>query len=328
MRTLRFVGVAFVVWFAVRAAAATATASLLDPGARDAHVFQSAEPARANALRPTTTPPRRATSEEVLEALESRNMFCPDCNAESASPLPTPDLRVLSGDGQLLGMRLSAHEQRTERPLALLATMEFPARGAEHSLCTVEHVETGRVGVFGQNDPILPGVELALVDRGLIHLRSAEGYEYLPLRQPETKRKNKRRKTKKKEKKEKKKKRRKYEIPGADDAIACSGKTCTIERAFVEKLLAKPSLLARQAKVRPKAKDGDMLGFRLYRVRRKSLPRLLQLRSGDLLTSVNGRELDSMDAAMKMYRELRHASHLTLEVERRGKTLQMQYAIQ
>ncbi|MGB1275869.1 MAG: hypothetical protein ACPG77_08970, partial [Nannocystaceae bacterium] len=108
-----------------------------------------------------------------------------------------------------------------------------------------------------------------------------------------------------------------------EDAINCdeSGNQCTVERAFVEKLLKNPMALAKQARVIPSIKDGENRGFKFYGIRKGSLPRLLNLKNGDLLTSVNGTDLKTVDQAMGLYTKLRNASHLSVTIDRNGKTI-------
>ena len=43
---------------------------------------------------------------------------------------------------------------------------------------------------------------------------------------------------------------------------------------------------------------------------------MLGLRSGDVITGINGQPLNSLDGAMKLYTKLRTASHLTVDLVR------------
>ena len=101
-----------------------------------------------------------------------------------------------------------------------------------------------------------------------------------------------------------------------------------VERAFVEQLLANPALLAKQARIVPKQKDDEVLGYKLYGIRRGSLPKLLGLKNGDMITAVNGEELKGMDKAMALYTKLRRASNLSISIERKGQTVNKEIQIQ
>ena len=109
-------------------------------------------------------------------------------------------------------------------------------------------------------------------------------------------------------------------IPGADTAISCADElTCTADRAFVESLLADPTLMTKQARVIPSVKEGQTLGLKIYGPR--SLPKLLGIKNGDLLLRINGRELKSWEAALELTKTLRGAERMVIDLERKGEAL-------
>jgi general secretion pathway protein C len=114
-----------------------------------------------------------------------------------------------------------------------------------------------------------------------------------------------------------------HAIEGAADAIDCKGDHCRVDRAFVEQLLANPGALTKQARISP-----SKSGFKFYGVRPDSLPKLLGMRNGDTLTHVNGTPLRSLDQAMGLYTKLRRASHLSVTLERKGKSVQKEIDIE
>ncbi|MCA9709001.1 MAG: hypothetical protein KDK70_24365, partial [Myxococcales bacterium] len=116
-------------------------------------------------------------------------------------------------------------------------------------------------------------------------------------------------------------------IEGAEEAIQCTDKgDCVVDRAFVEKLFADPKLLVGQGGASPAtAKDGSP-GFRLRGVRQGTLPDLLGLENGDVITEVGGSPL-TMDAVAGLYAKLRHASHVEVTVDRRGERVRRQLEI-
>lgn len=122
------------------------------------------------------------------------------------------------------------------------------------------------------------------------------------------------------------------EIPGAAEAIACddsdpAGPRCTVERAFIESLMANPAMLAKQARVVPSQRDGVVRGFKLYGIRRGTLPKLLGMKNGDMIVAINGEKLSSIDKVMELYTKLRRASHLEFELERKGSPLTLQLEV-
>lgn len=112
------------------------------------------------------------------------------------------------------------------------------------------------------------------------------------------------------------------EIPGSADAIECpSEHHCIVQRAFVDSLLEDAGQLSGQARVVPSIKDGETHGFKLYGIRDGSLPKLLGLKNGDLLTAINDTELTSIDACMSVYTKMRRTDEVELTLERKGETI-------
>lgn len=110
--------------------------------------------------------------------------------------------------------------------------------------------------------------------------------------------------------------------PGLERAVACPQENrCTLDRAYLEELLADPSVLTAQMRIMPSVREGVVRGLKLYGIRPGSLPRLLGYRNGDLLLSVNGVPLISGDAAMATYSRLRRADTLAVELERKGERM-------
>jgi len=107
-----------------------------------------------------------------------------------------------------------------------------------------------------------------------------------------------------------------------DDAGAC-----TLKHTTLALMLADPAALARQARVVPAFKDGEPQGFKVFGVRPGSLPRLLGLKNGDLISAVNGAPLRSIDDAMRVISELRRARQFTLTGERKGEPLKVSLTI-
>jgi general secretion pathway protein C len=79
-----------------------------------------------------------------------------------------------------------------------------------------------------------------------------------------------------------------------------------------------PTALADIAQVQPFIEQGTFRGFRLRPGRKRNLLRQLGLRSGDVVTSVNGMPLNSMSQAMDSLRTLGQASEINVVVLRDG----------
>ncbi|MEO6953015.1 MAG: type II secretion system protein GspC [Polyangia bacterium] len=117
------------------------------------------------------------------------------------------------------------------------------------------------------------------------------------------------------------------ELGDIDKSIQCNGTNCTIERALVDRALANTAALASMARFVPSVRDGKPNGFKVYAIRPNSLFGKLGMQNGDTLKQINGNEMATPDQALGLYTKLRSASHLSLQVERRGETVNMDYTI-
>jgi general secretion pathway protein C len=117
------------------------------------------------------------------------------------------------------------------------------------------------------------------------------------------------------------------ELGDIDKGVNCTGNACTVDRALVEKLLSNTTMLATAARFVPSIKDGKPNGFKLYAIRPQSIFGRIGLQNGDTIKAINGSEMTTPDAALGLYTKLRSASHLSVQVERRGETVTLDYSI-
>lgn len=117
------------------------------------------------------------------------------------------------------------------------------------------------------------------------------------------------------------------ELGDIDKGVTCTGNSCVVERQLVEKLLANTTMLATAARFVPSIKDGKPNGFKLYAIRPQSIFGRIGLQNGDTIKQINGSDMTTPDAALALYTKLRNASHLSVQVERRGETVTLDYSI-
>jgi len=266
--------------------------------------------------KPSDEPPRsrerkaRASRQAVGDTILAYNPFCPGCTSDSPSSSAVQPTTTDPSSSPAIATAL---------PLALTATME--AEDPTLSLATVYDVEHRATGVFAVGETIRPGVVLVAVRPGAVELRNGQRLETLPIggakAQPRTERPVGPAAPKPQIA------RSSSALPGAEDAINCPSEgSCVVERKFVESLMADPGALASQAAVRPSPE-----GFAFGRVRPGTLPHLLGLQTGDVLTEVNGEALDSIDKVVALATKLRHASNLSVKLLRKGKSVQKEIRI-
>lgn len=89
-----------------------------------------------------------------------------------------------------------------------------------------------------------------------------------------------------------------------------------VDSKLIDEVLSDPKGLRKLGRARAYKRNGEMVGFRLYRIRRGSLGRQIGLRSGDIVTEVNGRPIKSTQDAMALYGAMRNARELEVKVQR------------
>jgi general secretion pathway protein C len=265
-------------------------------------VVADADAADAAEKKPRSSSRSLATQDQekrdkLVEQVTEYNPFCPGC-------VETPELPEGVDGEEGVGL-MHPGEVETDLPLVLVATME--ALDPTHSLATISQSD-GVTGLYAEGDAVVAGVEIVGIETGIVHMRNGARYEYLSLQSGD---KPKPKPKKPVPKKPGDDKPSPHEIEGASDAIKCNGMSCTVDRGLITKLMANPALLAKQGNARPYSRSG-LEGFRLSHVRKGTLPNLLGMRTGDVVTSINGQSLESVDGAMAMYTKLRSASHLSI----------------
>ncbi len=261
---------------------------------------------------------RARRAERNAERILGRNPFCPNCGPSPVTPGDPPLVAMGTGGSDEL-----SGAQRSALPLVVAATME--ADDPHNSLVTLVDTQRGIGGLYGVGDQLGREIEIVHVATGVVHLRNAGRLEYIPFDglppapdKPATTNKPRPRTARKPNKRA---------IPGAAEAIACTDKgDCTVDRAFVEQLIAKPALLVGQGNASPTTTKSGDAGFRLRSVRKGTLPDLLGLRNGDVITEVGGNAL-TLDVLPGLMGKLRHASHVEVTVDRRGTRLTRQLDI-
>ncbi|HSW13099.1 MAG TPA: type II secretion system protein GspC [Solimonas sp.] len=99
---------------------------------------------------------------------------------------------------------------------------------------------------------------------------------------------------------------------------AASSGTATTLTAVRDQVLQDPSRASEYIRVQPASQGGQMRGYRIYPGRDRELFNNAGLRPGDVVTAVNGIELDNAQKALQMLNDLSRASNFSLTVDRGG----------
>jgi general secretion pathway protein C len=85
-----------------------------------------------------------------------------------------------------------------------------------------------------------------------------------------------------------------------------------------EEVMADPTRASNYIRVQPASNGGQLRGYRVYPGRDRTIFGAVGLRPGDLVTQVNGIQLNDANTALQMLGQLSSASNLTVVVERGG----------
>lgn len=168
--------------------------------------------------------------------------------------------------------------------------------------------------------------KLVLVHPDRIYILNTEEnrYEFIPLEEPEGKKKSKRKKPKKK----KKKKGKKDKDDDLGKGITKTGpNSYEVTRDEVDNALGNLSKLATQARIVPAFEGGEPIGFKLFSIRPGSLYSKIGVQNGDVIQKVNGYEITSPDKALELYQKLKDGAQFTVDIKRRGKPVTLEYGI-
>ena len=115
---------------------------------------------------------------------------------------------------------------------------------------------------------------------------------------------------------------------GDDDRIRkVSDTEAVVERSLVNELLSDPTKFVRSVRVRPHREGGKVVGYKLRRFRADSPLAKLGAQKGDVIRSVNGVDLTSVDKALGAYQSMRSANDLTFSILRQGKPMDLKVSI-
>jgi general secretion pathway protein C len=100
-----------------------------------------------------------------------------------------------------------------------------------------------------------------------------------------------------------------------------------VQRSTLDSLLGNMAALAKGARIVPETKDGKPAGFRLFSIRPDGPFAKIGLLNGDVVSAINGLEMNSPDQALLAYTKLKTANHLSVAIERNGQKITKDYNI-
>ena len=100
-----------------------------------------------------------------------------------------------------------------------------------------------------------------------------------------------------------------------------------VDRQVVDRVLENQAELMRSARIVPEQENGKVVGIRLFGIRPDTLLGALGMENGDRLQTINGFDMTSPEKALEAYARLRTADRLTVQVNRRGQNINLDYMI-
>jgi general secretion pathway protein C len=100
-----------------------------------------------------------------------------------------------------------------------------------------------------------------------------------------------------------------------------------VQHSTLDALLGNMGALSRAARIVPEMRDGKSIGFRLFSIKPDGPFGKIGLQNGDVISAINGLEMNSPDKALEVYTKLKTANHLSVGLERNGEKITEDYNI-
>lgn len=107
-------------------------------------------------------------------------------------------------------------------------------------------------------------------------------------------------------------------MAGIERTQAVSSETATELRDVREQILDNPAKAQRYIRLQPERQNGNLAGYRIYPGADRGLFERAGLKSGELVTAINGQSLDNPSASIKLLSSLADASSATITLQRDG----------
>lgn len=105
------------------------------------------------------------------------------------------------------------------------------------------------------------------------------------------------------------------------------GTSYDITRGRLNATLGNLNQVATQARIVPSFQNGVANGFKLFSIQPGSIYSAIGIENGDVITRINGYDINSPDKALEIYQRLKDAQNVDLQVDRHGETLTYHYSI-
>jgi general secretion pathway protein C len=108
---------------------------------------------------------------------------------------------------------------------------------------------------------------------------------------------------------------------------ALDGNNYDVPRSEVDRAINNLNDIAMQARLVPAFKDGVAEGFKLFSIRPDSLYSKIGIQNGDVVTRINGLDMNDPAKALEVYTKLKDAPRIDVDVDRNGTMMRMTYNV-
>jgi general secretion pathway protein C len=100
-----------------------------------------------------------------------------------------------------------------------------------------------------------------------------------------------------------------------------------VPRSEVDRAINNLNDIAMQARLVPAFKDGVAEGFKLFSIRPDSLYSKIGIQNGDVVTRINGLDMNDPAKALEVYTKLKDAPRIDVDIDRNGTITRMTYNV-
>ncbi len=256
-------------------------------------VLLGAPAAAAAPPSPRGQEPERGTSWDDRQVILSRNLF----NVSTLAPAaPVPEVDE------------SEEYEETRLPLRLLGTAASP--DPDHARAAVEDQQARVHRVVSVGGELL-GAEVVRIERRRIVLRNKGRLEELSLDEAQTATA---RPTATRRSRSSQARRPPRPSQARADVRQLGDNRFSLDRGDVEAAATNPAALFSQARILPKYEDGQMKGVQLNAIKTGSLFEQIGIQDGDVITEVNGIQVNGQQESAEVLRELTQATEFDVTV--------------
>jgi len=166
----------------------------------------------------------------------------------------------------------------------------------QNAVAVIEEIEKKKHGIYRVGDSV-QGAIVKKILRGKVILRVKDRDEILTIEEGAASRAEK-------------------EYPESKPFKKSS--TITVDRSDLQEPLGNIHQLLSQVRIRPHFRDGRADGLAITNIRAGSFFEKLELRDGDIVQRIDGRNIDSPDDLLEMHNKLKSGSHVALQIMRDG----------